>query len=109
MMRCALVLGAGGHAASAWEIGLIAGLADAGIEVRAAELLVGTSAGARVAVQLASGVALEDLIRRQIDPDLQMPEAPHGSTGGNGGSNSNVRKKGAVGRQRSFAGSDRSP
>ena len=74
MPRRALVLGAGGHAASAWEIGLIAGMAECGLDVRNADLLVGTSAGARVAVQLASGIALEDLFQRQIDALRQTAE-----------------------------------
>jgi NTE family protein len=76
--REAFVLGAGGHAASAWEIGLIAGMADSGLDLREAELLIGTSAGARVAVQLASGLPFDDLVQRQIDPDLQTSEAPPG-------------------------------
>lgn len=78
MRKCAVVLGAGGHAASAWEIGFIAGMADSAIDLRDAALLVGTSAGARVAVQLSSGVALEGLIQRQSDPKLLMSEAPQG-------------------------------
>lgn len=45
-----LVLGAGGHAAAAWELGVITGMADAGVDVRDADLIVGTSAGARVGV-----------------------------------------------------------
>ena len=78
MKGCAVVLGAGGHAASSWEIGFVAGMADCGIDVRAAELLVGTSAGARVAVQLSSAIPLEDLIRQQTDPEHQMSEVPQG-------------------------------
>jgi NTE family protein len=74
----ALVLGAGGYAASAWQIGLIAGMADSGVDIRDPDLLVGTSAGARVAVQLSSGVPLEDLVQRQIDPTWQAPEAALG-------------------------------
>ena len=68
MTRRALVLGGGGYAASAWEIGLVTGMAEAGIHVQNAELLVGTSSGARVAVHLASGVALEELFQRQVGP-----------------------------------------
>jgi NTE family protein len=74
MTRRALVLGAGGHAAIAWEIGLITGLADAGIDVRDADLFVGTSAGSIVAAQLTSGVASEQVFQRQIDPRLQVDE-----------------------------------
>jgi predicted acylesterase/phospholipase RssA len=74
MPKRGLVLGAGGNAASAWETGLIAGMADAGVDVRDADVLVGTSAGARVAVQLASGSPLDDLFARQGDP--QSREIP---------------------------------
>ena len=56
--KCALILGAGGRAASAWEIGLADGSEDRSVCVRKADLYVGTSAGARVAVQLGSGLAL---------------------------------------------------
>jgi NTE family protein len=43
----ALVLGGGGAAGNAWEIGIIAGLAEAGLDLtEAADLVVGTSAGA---------------------------------------------------------------
>jgi NTE family protein len=72
----ALVLGAGGHAASSWEIGFVTGLADEGIDLRDADLLVGTSAGSRVAVQLASGLALEELVARQGDPVPANTPAP---------------------------------
>jgi NTE family protein len=75
MTRRALVLGAGGQAASAWQIGLIAGMAQAGVDVRDAELYVGTSAGSRVGVALASGVALADLVARQAEPlNQRAPE-----------------------------------
>ena len=72
--RRALVLGAGGHAAHAWEIGLIAGLAENGLDVRTADLFVGTSAGAVVAAQLTSGLSLDELFGRQVDSRLQLPE-----------------------------------
>jgi NTE family protein len=73
-MRRALVLGAGGHAAIAWETGVIAGLADRGIDVRKADLLIGTSAGSTVAAQITSSLVLEDLFQRQVDPRLQTDE-----------------------------------
>jgi len=66
MTRRALVLGAGGIAAYAWEIGLACGMADAGLDVRDADLFVGTSAGSRVAAQLAGGDLLEQLFRSQL-------------------------------------------
>jgi NTE family protein len=70
----ALVLGGGGVAGVAWIAGLLAGLADAGQDVSAAELLVGTSAGATVAVQLGHGLGLDELYARQTDPELQATE-----------------------------------
>ena len=48
----ALVLGGGGAAGNAWEIGVIAGLFDAGLDVTEADLIIGTSAGSTAAVQI---------------------------------------------------------
>jgi NTE family protein len=48
----AVVLGGGGSAGNAWLIGVVAGLADAGMDVTGADLMVGTSAGATAAAQL---------------------------------------------------------
>jgi NTE family protein len=64
----ALILGAGGPAAAAFEIGVVAGLADGGVDVRDADVLVGTSAGARVAVQLAGSGDINELFRRKLAP-----------------------------------------
>lgn len=68
MVRRALVLGAGGHAASAWETGVLLGLGDEGVDVRAADVVVGTSAGARVAVGLLGNLSLEELHARELAP-----------------------------------------
>src|SRR6202451_3855856 len=51
----ALVLAGGGAAGNAWELGLIAGLSDAGVDVTGADLIIGTSAGSTVAAQITSG------------------------------------------------------
>lgn len=75
MIRRALVLGGGGYAASAWEIGLITGMSQAGLDLRNADLIIGTSAGARVALHLASEIQLEDLFRREVGPNPR-PAAP---------------------------------
>lgn len=74
MSRRALVLGAGGNAAIAWEIGVITGMADEGLDVGEADLVVGTSAGSIVGAQITSGQRLEDLFERQADPGRQEPE-----------------------------------
>jgi NTE family protein len=70
----ALVLGGGGVAGIAWMTGLLAGLADAGRDVTGADLIVGTSAGAAVAAQVASGLPLDELFARQTEPALQARE-----------------------------------
>ena len=70
----ALVLGGGGVAGVAWMTGLLAGLADAGQDVTGVDLVIGTSAGATVAAQLGSGLALDELFARQVDPALQARE-----------------------------------
>src|SRR4051794_8886699 len=51
----ALVLAGGGAAGNAWELGLIAGLSDAGVDVTEADLIIGTSAGSTVAAQITGG------------------------------------------------------
>lgn len=75
MSKLALVLGAGGNAAIAWEVGVITGFADAGIDLRAANVVVGTSAGSVVGAQLTSGLSPEDLFQRQVDGALQSEES----------------------------------
>jgi NTE family protein len=60
----------------AWETGVLAGLADEGVDLTKADLVVGTSAGSAVAAQLTSGLDLAELFRRQVDPDAQSPEIP---------------------------------
>ena len=74
MTTHALVLGGGGVAGVAWETGLLVGLAEAGIDVRNADLFVGTSAGSTVAAQITSGRPLDELFQRQVDPALQTQE-----------------------------------
>lgn len=50
----ALVLAGGGAAGNAWQLGLIAGLCDAGVDLTEAELIIGTSSGSTVAAQITS-------------------------------------------------------
>ena len=66
--RTALVLGGGGITGIAWEIGVLAGLAEAGVDLSGADLVVGTSAGSVVGAQLTSGADLETLFARQLEP-----------------------------------------
>src|SRR4051794_40020125 len=61
----ALVLGGGGVTGVAWEIGLLYGLTEHGVDLTDAGLVVGTSAGSSVAAQVHSGRPLKDLFEAQ--------------------------------------------
>jgi NTE family protein len=68
----ALVLGGGGAAGNAWEIGIIAGLAEAGLDMtQAADLVVGTSAGATAAAQVRSGLPAAELLASVLAPPIR--------------------------------------
>ena len=68
----ALVLGGGGAAGNAWEIGVIAGLAEAGLDItKAADLVVGTSAGATAAAQVRGGIPPAELLASMLSPPAQ--------------------------------------
>ncbi len=75
----ALVLSGGGPRAIAWETGFLAGLAQCGVDAGRADLVLGTSAGAYVGVQIAAGldpVELADtLTRRRAAQPTYAPEA----------------------------------
>lgn len=49
-----------------WEIGLLRGLQERGVDLTTADLLVGTSAGSVVSAQVASEVDLEAMYQRQL-------------------------------------------
>jgi NTE family protein len=68
----ALVLGGGGAAGNAWEIGIIAGLAEAGLDMtEAADLVVGTSSGATAAAQVRSGIPPAELLASVLSTPVQ--------------------------------------
>jgi len=68
----ALVLGGGGAAGNAWEIGIIAGLAEAGLDMtEAADLVVGTSSGATAAAHVRSGIPAAELLASVLSPPFQ--------------------------------------
>lgn len=63
----ALVLGGGGITGIAWELGMLAGLAEAGVDLLSADLVIGTSAGSVVGAQITSGAAsAEELYEAQL-------------------------------------------
>jgi NTE family protein len=61
-----LVLGGGGPVGIAWEAGVAAGLAEAGVRIADADRIIGTSAGAFVGAQLASGRDPQNFAEAQI-------------------------------------------
>ncbi|HZT66691.1 MAG TPA: patatin-like phospholipase family protein [Acidimicrobiales bacterium] len=63
-MTRALVLSGGGPVGIAWETGIVTGLADAGVDLADADLIVGTSAGAAVGAQMAIGLDLTEQLSR---------------------------------------------
>ncbi len=68
----ALVLGGGGAAGNAWEIGIIAGLAEVGLDMtEVADVVIGTSSGATAAAQLRSGIPPAELFASVLSPPVQ--------------------------------------
>lgn len=85
-MTKALVLSGGGSVGIAWEIGVAAGLASGGVDVRDADFIVGTSAGSAVGAQLALRRDLDELVSRQRKIGATAAQwGAGGSAGGPGG------------------------
>lgn len=72
----ALVLAGAGAAGNAWQLGLIAGLCEAGVDLTEAELIIGTSAGSTVAAQITSGLRPAELYAAILAEPPQPPRAP---------------------------------
>lgn len=62
------MLGGGGITGIAWELGILTGLAEAGIDLTDADIVVGTSAGSVVGAQVTQGTPLADLYATQLEP-----------------------------------------
>ncbi|MFE7619396.1 patatin-like phospholipase family protein [Streptomyces sp. NPDC057496] len=94
MTETALVLGSGGVTGGAWEVGILHGLAEAGADLSTADLIIGSSAGASVGAQLASGLLdLPELYELQLADPQEM-------RGGRLGALTLLRYAGAVLRSR---------
>lgn len=74
----ALVLGGGGIAGIAWEAGMLTGLAERGVDLTKADLIVGTSAGSVVGAFAAHGADLAAAIET-------LQERTRGATGSHSG------------------------
>ncbi|MFT3724016.1 MAG: patatin-like phospholipase family protein [Hyphomonadaceae bacterium] len=89
--KIALVLGGGGAAGNAWMIGVVAGLAEAGIDMtEVADLVIGTSSGATAAAWVRSGIPAAELYASVLaeptrpaglgqNPGQQRPASPPAS------------------------------
>ncbi|MFC4070106.1 patatin-like phospholipase family protein [Actinoplanes subglobosus] len=73
-----LVLGGGGVTGIAWHLGVLCGLARAGVTLGDADTIIGTSAGSVVGTLLAAGVDVETAV-------AQQREVPAGPARGGGG------------------------
>ena len=78
----ALVLAGGGAAGNAWELGLIAGLSYAVVDVTEADLIIGTSAGSTVAAQITSGTRPAELYAAIL---AEVPQPQAGNAGSDRG------------------------
>jgi NTE family protein len=78
MAQRALVLGGGGVTGVAWEIGILTGLSEHGIDLSEADLVVGTSAGSVVGVDVRSGVPLAEFYQAQLAPPASEIKAKLG-------------------------------
>ena len=78
MTALGLALGGGGVVGVAWEVGVIAGLADAlGWDPAGVQVLVGTSAGSLVGTQLLQGRSVDELVAgQQGSAGGEVPLAP---------------------------------
>jgi NTE family protein len=78
-MRRGLVLGCGGTLGAAWTVGALTAVEEAlGWDVREAEVIIGTSAGAEFVTMLGSGVSVAELLDVQRGrPDARADLVAH--------------------------------
>ena len=66
MHGTALVLGGGGPVGGAWMAGVLAALSEAGVDLRRADVIIGTSVGAIFRARLAAGETPGESYERQV-------------------------------------------
>jgi NTE family protein len=74
-MTRALVLGGGGPVGIAWESGLLAGLAENGVDLSNSDFIVGTSAGSFVGARLALGISPAQIAAPDLAGAVPAPAA----------------------------------
>ena len=78
-MGMGLVLGGGGVVGVAWEVGVLAGLADAlAWDPASADVIVGTSAGSVIGTQLRQGRTITELVDEQREGGLRVARGTAG-------------------------------
>lgn len=101
----ALVLGGGGSTGNAWLIGVVAGLHEAGVDVTAADLIVGTSAGSTAAAQITAAAPSDLLVdifsavppqRSAAAPAAGPPVATAGSRAPAGSASGHLERTGRI-------------
>jgi len=75
----ALVLGGAGAVGNAWEIGVVAGLFEVGLDLTEADLTIGTSSGSTAAAQITSGVSPIELLAGVLGAAASPRTGPVGS------------------------------
>jgi NTE family protein len=73
-MGSAVVLGGGGITGIAWEVGVIQALREGGVDLGAADLILGTSAGSVVGTLLAAGVDLDAMASEHLTSGEDLAE-----------------------------------
>lgn len=68
----ALVLAGGGVAGIAWELGMVAGLIEAGVDLLGADVIIGSSAGAAAGAQIATGCLDEAVAMQRRDETSEI-------------------------------------
>jgi NTE family protein len=94
------VLAGAGAAGNAWQLGLIAGLSDAGVDITDADLVIGTSAGSTGAAQITSGRPSAELYAAVLAeaPPAEAPGGPgRGGAPGRSGAESMTWSDGIIG------------
>ncbi len=73
MARVTLVLGGGGLVGIGWELGVVEGLREGGVDLHDADMTIGTSAGSIVGAVLEAGMSISELPERaaEVGPELQ--------------------------------------
>jgi len=71
--RRAVILGGGGVAGIAWATGILQGVQEQGVDIAAADAIIGTSAGSFVGSYLAANVVAEYFAKQFTDETVEIP------------------------------------